>query len=136
LSARLKTADVSVDPVQENAPKMPKHVAALVNATKQIRLRSDLISMSRLLNRRSSASFPATKPASEAGGTLSSGGADRVPVLDGLRGIAILLVMMLHFTYYGGPRPEGPLDEFVYQAALSGWIGVDLFFGLFAVSNG
>jgi peptidoglycan/LPS O-acetylase OafA/YrhL len=48
----------------------------------------------------------------------------RIPELDGLRGIAILLVLAFHFT-----PAAGPLSFFapVFQ---TGWVGVDLFFVL------
>lgn len=50
--------------------------------------------------------------------------AKRVPELDGLRGIAILLVLVFHFTpYRGGLRIFAPYVQI-------GWIGVDLFFVL------
>ncbi|MBV9503924.1 MAG: acyltransferase [Acidobacteriia bacterium] len=48
----------------------------------------------------------------------------RVPELDGLRGIAILLVLLFHFTPLTGPVA---LATHVLQ---TGWIGVDLFFVL------
>lgn len=55
---------------------------------------------------------------------------DRLPILDGIRGIAILLVMTFHFWIVGiagGTR----LWERVYgDVAGMGWIGVDLFFVL------
>jgi peptidoglycan/LPS O-acetylase OafA/YrhL len=54
----------------------------------------------------------------------------RLPTLDGLRGIAILLVLVLHFTMYGGPAPAAGLDLLVHRVAVAGWIGVDLFFVL------
>jgi len=54
----------------------------------------------------------------------------RVASLDGLRGIAILLVLVLHFTLYGGPPPTTPLDGLFYRFAVAGWVGVDLFFVL------
>ncbi|MFL6195572.1 MAG: acyltransferase family protein [Thermoanaerobaculia bacterium] len=54
----------------------------------------------------------------------------RSAALDGLRGIAILLVLLLHFTMYGGPRAAGGLDLLVQRFAFAGWIGVDLFFVL------
>ena len=47
-----------------------------------------------------------------------------VPEMDGVRGIAILLVLLVHFT----PTPEVPI---ALQKALGiGWSGVDLFFVL------
>jgi peptidoglycan/LPS O-acetylase OafA/YrhL len=53
-----------------------------------------------------------------------------VPALDGVRGLAILLVMLCHFTLYGGIEPKGLLDLAFTRIATSGWIGVDLFFVL------
>jgi peptidoglycan/LPS O-acetylase OafA/YrhL len=57
-------------------------------------------------------------------------GTERLRTLDGLRGIAILLVLVLHFTMYGGPAPAAGLDLLVHRVAVAGWIGVDLFFVL------
>jgi peptidoglycan/LPS O-acetylase OafA/YrhL len=48
----------------------------------------------------------------------------RVPELDGLRGIAILLVLLFHFTPTAGPL------FFLAHVFQAGWIGVDLFFVL------
>jgi peptidoglycan/LPS O-acetylase OafA/YrhL len=50
--------------------------------------------------------------------------------LDGVRGLAIVLVMFLHFTMYGGLRPGMLLDTLVHKIARAGWVGVDLFFVL------
>ena len=49
--------------------------------------------------------------------------------LDGLRGLAILLVLLLHFTTDMTP-PDGSLAAAVRSAFQVGWIGVDLFFVL------
>ncbi len=49
-------------------------------------------------------------------------GLSRLPELDGLRGIAIGLVLVLHFL----GNSLGPLTPL----AASGWVGVDLFFVL------
>jgi peptidoglycan/LPS O-acetylase OafA/YrhL len=51
-----------------------------------------------------------------------------LPALDGLRGIAILLVMGHHIlqTFEGGPALAGPIT----RLATFGWVGVDLFFVL------
>jgi len=49
------------------------------------------------------------------------------PALDGLRGIAIILVLFHHFTIL---KPISGLDQTLADAALIGWSGVDLFFVL------
>ena len=50
-----------------------------------------------------------------------------IPALDGLRGIAIILVMLHHFTYY---RPTAGIDLLIGSVLFFGWTGVDLFFVL------
>jgi peptidoglycan/LPS O-acetylase OafA/YrhL len=50
-----------------------------------------------------------------------------IPALDGLRGIAIILVMLHHFTYY---RPTAGIDLAIGNVLFFGWAGVDLFFVL------
>src|SRR5687767_2907742 len=50
-----------------------------------------------------------------------------IPALDGLRGIAIILVMLHHFTYY---RPNSGIDAQIASVLFFGWAGVDLFFVL------
>jgi peptidoglycan/LPS O-acetylase OafA/YrhL len=52
----------------------------------------------------------------------------RDPRLDGLRGLAILLVMLYHTTHYGFART--PLDVAATILPSVGWSGVDLFFVL------
>jgi peptidoglycan/LPS O-acetylase OafA/YrhL len=54
----------------------------------------------------------------------------RIPTLDGVRGIAILLVLLHHLGLYGELRPDAAVDGIVYTAAMAGWTGVDLFFVL------
>jgi peptidoglycan/LPS O-acetylase OafA/YrhL len=53
----------------------------------------------------------------------------RIPELDGLRGLAILLVLIWH---YGPSRriPEDPLLFYLVKPFIYGWSGVDLFFVL------
>lgn len=53
--------------------------------------------------------------------------ASYIPSLDGLRGIAIILVMLHHFTYY---RPTAGLEGMIGSLLNFGWAGVDLFFVL------
>lgn len=51
-------------------------------------------------------------------------GAAHIPALDGLRGVAILLVMLIHFGAQAG------LPPLFHRLAYMGWVGVDLFFVL------
>ena len=50
-----------------------------------------------------------------------------IPALDGLRGIAIILVLLHHLTIH---RPASGVDEWIASVPLFGWSGVDLFFVL------
>lgn len=50
-----------------------------------------------------------------------------IPALDGLRGIAIILVMLHHFTLY---RPTSGIDALIAGVLFFFWTGVDLFFVL------
>lgn len=56
--------------------------------------------------------------------------ARRVPALDGLRGLAILLVFLYHLALFSGWQATAPLDRALSGLMLHGWIGVDLFFVL------
>jgi peptidoglycan/LPS O-acetylase OafA/YrhL len=53
-----------------------------------------------------------------------------IPALDGIRGLAILLVLVFHFTAFAGYRPEIALDRAYHLVATLGGVGVDLFFVL------
>lgn len=53
-----------------------------------------------------------------------------VPALDGVRGLAIIMVMLAHFTSYGGLRPVVFLDRAYRSVVMLGGTGVDLFFVL------
>jgi peptidoglycan/LPS O-acetylase OafA/YrhL len=58
---------------------------------------------------------------------------NRIPALDGVRGLAILLVLAFHLTYYGTLPPaveQHPALAAPLVLLLSGWTGVDLFFVL------
>lgn len=60
-------------------------------------------------------------------GISSEQNSQRHPGLDGLRGIAILMVMLFHFTLMPPVAPwDVPLSTFAHY----GWTGVDLFFVL------
>jgi peptidoglycan/LPS O-acetylase OafA/YrhL len=62
-----------------------------------------------------------------------AGGPDprgHIPALDGIRGIAILLVVWGHSVLFGGLEPTIRLDRIFQLLGLAGWAGVDLFFVL------
>lgn len=52
-----------------------------------------------------------------------------MPALDGVRGIAILLVMIFHFAI-GPARPDAWIERGYLAIAEAGWIGVSVFFVL------
>lgn len=53
----------------------------------------------------------------------------RIKELDGIRGLAILLVLAYHY-FYNGAVIESPLGNQLLKFLLGGWSGVDLFFVL------
>ena len=53
-----------------------------------------------------------------------------IPALDGVRGFAILLVLLYHCSFFGGSRAPHVVDVTVRQLFSFGWAGVDLFFVL------
>jgi peptidoglycan/LPS O-acetylase OafA/YrhL len=63
--------------------------------------------------------MPRPRPASSLSGHL--------PALDGLRGLAILLVLTEHFVRL---QPTTLVERLVSRGAAVGWVGVDLFFAL------
>jgi peptidoglycan/LPS O-acetylase OafA/YrhL len=70
------------------------------------------------------------KPGRDSSSTVGLHDGARLPVLDGIRGLAILLVMCCHFFQYGGMQPTAGVDRLAHTLGLAGWIGVDLFFVL------
>ena len=64
----------------------------------------------------------------------ASSASPHLPVLDGIRGLAILLVMPSHFWGFAfgvaGEKPTLAIDRWVNRFFGSGWTGVDLFFVL------
>ena len=52
-----------------------------------------------------------------------------VPELDGIRGIAVLLVLVYHFVDRY-PQPQGVGELFFFRISQAGWVGVELFFVL------
>ncbi len=53
----------------------------------------------------------------------------RIPPLDGLRGIAIILVLIHHFSL-GLVFPQTAAGKLLDRILAAGWIGVDIFFVL------
>lgn len=62
--------------------------------------------------------------------TSTQADGSHIPVLDGVRGVAIVLVLFHHFTLYAGVRPAAYIDKIYYKLAEASWCGVDLFFVL------
>src|ERR1035437_4173059 len=54
----------------------------------------------------------------------------RVPELDGLRGMAVLMVVVFHYIQQEGPTPAGTAAHLLQRFTILGWSGVDLFFVL------
>lgn len=53
-----------------------------------------------------------------------------MPGLDGIRGIAVLLVMIHHAISAGSIQAGGPISSVILKLGKAGWIGVDFFFVL------
>jgi peptidoglycan/LPS O-acetylase OafA/YrhL len=69
-------------------------------------------------------------PAAGETGTEHVGAAGRVPELDGLRGLAILLVIICHYVADAEHAQLGFWPDHFLSAMSVGWSGVDLFFVL------
>lgn len=78
--------------------------------------------------------FPAGIEMTDPATSAPPSATNHVPVLDGIRGLAILLVMPAHFWGFAfsvaGRQPDNALDRFLNRLTGSGWAGVDLFFVL------
>jgi peptidoglycan/LPS O-acetylase OafA/YrhL len=62
--------------------------------------------------------------------TSSAKSAIHLPELDGIRGLAILMVFLSHTTTSIGVFPDTAFGGFIYSVLKLGWSGVDLFFVL------
>jgi peptidoglycan/LPS O-acetylase OafA/YrhL len=69
--------------------------------------------------------------------TLAENQNRRIPELDGLRGIAILLVVSFHYLNNQLIHSENTIAKLISKATSFGWVGVDLFFVLsgFLIGN-
>jgi peptidoglycan/LPS O-acetylase OafA/YrhL len=72
-----------------------------------------------------SSSSSAPEPAAK-GGAASPPHGEKIPALDGFRGLAIAVVLLSHFLW---KRPEWQYTPW-WKLLQSGWLGVDLFFVL------
>lgn len=54
----------------------------------------------------------------------------RIPELDGIRGVAIVLVLIYHYAIQTYTMPTGSLGYYVLMPGRLGWTGVDFFFVL------
>ncbi|MBV8571912.1 MAG: acyltransferase, partial [Acidobacteriaceae bacterium] len=61
---------------------------------------------------------------------MASRPGERIETLDGIRGIAILLVFAVHIQSMGLAPQTGTLSRWAAKAMSCGWSGVDLFFVL------
>lgn len=82
-----------------------------------------------LFRRFSPVSGPIHRPLLVRPPTATAADHDRIPALDGLRGIAVLLVMIYHFSY-AWIFSASPVDTAYARLSGAGWMGVDLFFVL------
>lgn len=82
-----------------------------------------------LFRRFSPVSGPIHRPLLVRPPTATAADHDRIPALDGLRGIAVLLVMIYHFSY-AWIFSASPVDAAYARFSGAGWMGVDLFFVL------
>ncbi|GAA5003707.1 hypothetical protein GCM10025734_41260 [Kitasatospora paranensis] len=71
---------------------------------------------------------PVLAPRAAVPGAAPTGG--RLQVLDGLRFVAVLMVVLYHYVAYGSDwgRSRAELFPVLYRPAAYGWLGVQLFF--------
>jgi peptidoglycan/LPS O-acetylase OafA/YrhL len=71
-----------------------------------------------------------SEPAASGRALIEPGLSGHIPALDALRGVAIVLVMFGHFSFFDGMPPVVSLDRVIRTIGGAGWVGVDLFFVL------
>ncbi|WP_431679374.1 acyltransferase family protein [Kitasatospora sp. KL5] len=76
------------------------------------------------------AAVPSAATEAAAPGAAPIPGGGRLLVLDGLRFVAVLLVVVYHYVAFGSDwgRPRAELFPVLYRPAAYGWMGVQLFF--------
>jgi peptidoglycan/LPS O-acetylase OafA/YrhL len=80
---------------------------------------------------------PVSDPASAGAGAATAASGARpgflkghLPALDGIRGVAVLSVMVYHFFGFGGMGQKHVVDDIAFHGVMLGWTGVELFFVL------
>ena len=82
-----------------------------------------------LLLKDPSARSPDADPLSPQGAEVNRSKMGHIPALDGIRGLAILIVLIYHFTPQGDGVQHG-IAQIIARTIDMGWTGVDLFFVL------
>jgi peptidoglycan/LPS O-acetylase OafA/YrhL len=86
------------------------------------------LQLARLTPMESGTTFPGETTRSTRASSVTTQPVQRDPALDGLRGLAVLMVFIFH--YGGGLKSSEPLVRLLGLATEAGWTGIVLFFAL------